>query len=485
MSNYMITPEEISSNSVSSAPDILEGNPQDNKAIFDRLGNIIAQRHNILGLAVTEHGDDVNNPHAVTAQQIGALGADSLKPGDNIIITKNPDGTVTIISTGGGGSGGGDMYRSVYDTDSDGVVDSADHAVTADHAIASDNATVAQTATVADRAILADNGIGGYIHTVESGNHILEGIGTTANFKATATASVNKIKVNGVNCSVVQGDETDIELVAGRWYSFILDIGSNTVNFSLGGVTVNYKLVGGTTEPINPKENTIWVNTDAEMADFSIEATNGFAEPNEGDVWISTNIDADVSFTVDKKHRLMIYPAVTYQYINGVWAVKEARLFTGISWKQFSFNDLAIFNNGDYPIEWVEADYTTNGQGANSFSLNNRINILANYAGGSLPRVVAAVTDTAIDITGYNTIFFEISQDSTASSYYLGVNDTKQTDATGKMVKHIVTQTKGISSLDVSDITGEMYVMVLCAGASIAPSVSVHAAKIWLSGELL
>ena len=48
MENYKITQGEIISNNVKSAADLLKGQPQDNKNIFDRLPELIAERHNEL-----------------------------------------------------------------------------------------------------------------------------------------------------------------------------------------------------------------------------------------------------------------------------------------------------------------------------------------------------------------------------------------------------------------------------------------------------
>lgn len=69
----------------------------------------------------------------VGAKTIVASGEDTieLKPGANVTITADTtDNSITITSTGGGGGGGGDMYKSVYDDNSDGVVNAADEATT-------------------------------------------------------------------------------------------------------------------------------------------------------------------------------------------------------------------------------------------------------------------------------------------------------------------------------------------------------------------
>lgn len=44
-----------------------------------------------------------------------------------------------------------------------------------------------------------------------------------------------------------------------------------------GGTSLNFKVIGGITEPSNPKENTIWVNTGTEITSWDFSAT----EPNK------------------------------------------------------------------------------------------------------------------------------------------------------------------------------------------------------------
>ena len=39
-----------------------------------------------------------------------------------------------------------------------------------------------------------------------------------------------------------------------------------------GGASLNFKVVGGTSTPSSPKENTIWVNTDAEISSWAFSA---------------------------------------------------------------------------------------------------------------------------------------------------------------------------------------------------------------------
>lgn len=102
--------------------------------------------------------------------------------------------------------GGADMQKAVYDSDNDGVVNSA------------------------------DNGTFLYVHTAGS----LTGTGRYGAFKATVTETLANVNVNGSAFNVRCGDESEIELTAGNWYSFILD--GDTVNFKQGGGLSKNKL---------------------------------------------------------------------------------------------------------------------------------------------------------------------------------------------------------------------------------------------------
>ena len=54
-----------------------------------------------------------------------------------------------------------------------------------------------------------------------------------------------------------------------------------------GGGGIDIEVVGGTNQPASPKENTIWVNTDAEIGAVTL-APNAPENPEVGDVWINT-----------------------------------------------------------------------------------------------------------------------------------------------------------------------------------------------------
>lgn len=101
----------------------------------------------------------------------------------------------------------------------------------------------------------------------------LTGSGVNGKFKATVSGTYSSISVNGSDCTVKCGEESSMELVAGCWYTFILD--GSTINFNAGGAgaKLNFTIVNSETEPASPKENTIWVSGKYGMESWAISPT--------------------------------------------------------------------------------------------------------------------------------------------------------------------------------------------------------------------
>ena len=102
-----------------------------------------------------------------------------------------------------------------------------------------------------------------------------------------------------------------------------------------GGAALNFKVVGGTTQPASPKENTIWVNTETAVTGWYISLTAP-ASPAEGMVWIEEGIQSDTSFNALKKNAAMIFPICAQQYISGAWVDKTAKIYQNGAWISFT-----------------------------------------------------------------------------------------------------------------------------------------------------
>ena len=105
------------------------------------------------------------------------------------------------------------------------------------------------------------------------------------------------------------------------------------------GGGLNFRVVGGTAQPAAPKENTIWVNTDAEIAGWSFSATKP-SDPVEGMVWITYNITGGKIFNVLSSNAIMLCPVLAKQRISGAWVSKTIKIYQNGAWAAFLANPL-------------------------------------------------------------------------------------------------------------------------------------------------
>jgi hypothetical protein len=105
--------------------------------------------------------------------------------------------------------------------------------------------------------------------------------------------------------------------------------------------SLNFEIVGNP-KPNNPKEGTVWIDTDEEITGWIFSPTEPTAE--DGKVWISFGIGGEVSFNALKKNGIVLYITEAHQYISGAWVKKTAKIYQGGEWKNLI---VLLFNNGD------------------------------------------------------------------------------------------------------------------------------------------
>ena len=108
------------------------------------------------------------------------------------------------------------------------------------------------------------------------------------------------------------------------------------------GVELNFEVVVNP-QPTNPKENTIWVNTDAQIPKYYFSA----AQPEnmaEGEVWFSVDTSSDWEFNALKKDSLQIYPISAQQKVGGALSKVSVKIYQNGEWV-----DLVtyLYNKGD------------------------------------------------------------------------------------------------------------------------------------------
>lgn len=241
------------------------------------------------------------------------------------------------------------------------------------------------------------------------------------------------------------------------------------------GAGLNYKVVGGTTQPENPSENTIWVNTDVDITSHIFSATEP-ESPVEGMVWFNISTSCSAPINVLKKNTMMIYPTVCMQYVGGSWAVKEAKTYQNGVWVDWM---VLLYDNGNQFESITGGWLVQNGAGGKS-SIRDA-NIWLDGNGSSSPRDSVVRTSNKIYISPNATklkmyIDIEVCNDEWGIQVGITDHDPGYT-ADGKYLAfdQVLSET-GVHILeaDISQFTGEYYV---CLYASLSNG-TVY--KVWI-----
>ena len=221
-----------------------------------------------------------------------------------------------------------------------------------------------------------------------------------------------------------------------------------------GGGGLNFKVVGGTTEPSNPKENTIWVNTDTEITGW-VFSTSEPQNPEEGMVWIATGTASTVSFNALKKNGVMVYPLAAKQYISGTWTSKTAKSYQGGAWVEWLTK---LYSYGE-----TFSDVTGGWKGVKdsggAFAINSD-HLYIGYSGGT-KRDAAMYTVNKIDTTGYSKLMVDVDITATLSGYGFSIGlYTSNTSYSNSFTAKTKLDTKGrvTMSLDLSSYQGSYYI---------------------------
>ena len=132
------------------------------------------------------------------------------------------------------------------------------------------------------------------------------------------------------------------------------------LNNSALGPSLNFNIVGGSSQPLSPTPNMIWVETETAINGYSFsieEPTN----PSNGLIWIATGTNNLHSFSVIKNNSIIVYPSSALQYVNNNWEVKTAYIYQNSAWDLFSGSVLPQINcTGVEGIDYVYAEDTEN-----------------------------------------------------------------------------------------------------------------------------
>lgn len=231
-----------------------------------------------------------------------------------------------------------------------------------------------------------------------------------------------------------------------------------------GGAALNFKVVGGTTEPVSPSENTIWVNTDADITSWIFSATEP-ETPAEGMILVLTSTASTIEFNALKKNGIQVYPMTAKQYVSGAWVDKTAKSYQDGAW-----------------VEWITYMYDkgnqftalTGGWAAYGDVADVKFesdHILLELKSGYNEQTAAAHTVNKIDVTGISTLYFyidertsdDIEESSKISKYAaVGISNSPDIRTDGWVAYTQVSKSSqgALYTVDISQYSGSYYVCV-------------------------
>ena len=244
-----------------------------------------------------------------------------------------------------------------------------------------------------------------------------------------------------------------------------------------GALLIN--VVGGLTQPTNPREGTIWVNTSAAEPDYILSA-NQPGNPSSGLAWIKLGSDG-VSLPVDKKGTLAINLAGCTVYSGTAWENVDAWVYTGGQWVQFSQQRYYLIENGVIVAPsagWggrATTDNNDNYEEAKAPTISNVSGGLKIYVSGLQYIRSLYATKAQIDITKYTKLCVEKTDVSGYGSF--GVAKTYDLSfSNGGFAAKCGIGDEGY--VDLSELSGDFYVAIMIGSSNYSASVTIK--NIWL-----
>lgn len=229
----------------------------------------------------------------------------------------------------------------------------------------------------------------------------------------------------------------------------------------------NFTVVGGTTQPSNPTENTIWVNTSRSITGWHFGNSNDLPSSiSSGFVWITLTLDSSVGFNGLKENSLFVYPLKVSQYegANG-WVAKKMKIYQSGAWKD---SMMYLYHRGDSYVDVTGGWSITTGSGG-AYTLNSD-NIYLHYT-GSAYRTSVMYTTRKINISNMSTLYLNVNVTENSQGMYFGITNTAPSESPsyyGEFVTYAYSYNTGVQTmqLDVSSFTSGEYHVVVQANQS-------------------
>lgn len=226
------------------------------------------------------------------------------------------------------------------------------------------------------------------------------------------------------------------------------------VNAIRNGASTNFAVVGGTTQPASPVNNTLWVNTDVPITRWDFSSDEPVKRSN-GQVWFDVDVSSRMEFNAIQKNEIRTCPTACHQLIDNQWVSKDAALYTQGQWIRWM---LYVYDNGKIHSGTIQSN-----DGKNAVELNaTTIHV---HSTGHNTWGYIYFTEP-VDLTRYKKLCMVGSMTITGSgenwgSIQFGAFKTIGSSAAAKIEG---TKASGTHSIDVSELSGTYYIAFYLKG---------------------
>lgn len=230
-----------------------------------------------------------------------------------------------------------------------------------------------------------------------------------------------------------------------------------------GGAALNFEIVGNP-QPANPKENTIWVDTDVAITSWCFDTIEP-ANPVPGMVWILHSTTSSAKFNALKKDGISLNPWAARQYIDGAWVGKPAAIWKDGEW--VSDWSPYLCNRGDECVDFTggwdtmaKKVVSDAGTTAQTFQIIKQDGKLRFEKTGDIGAIMHTIN--TIDLTNVKSIHFKGEMSPTTKSNWVAFHVWSSLSGSvwatnSKATVQGSTTGKQGFELDVSSLSGSYY----------------------------
>ena len=220
-----------------------------------------------------------------------------------------------------------------------------------------------------------------------------------------------------------------------------------------GGSGLNLKVVGGTTQPTAPRENTIWVKTTTAITGYALSPTQP-ETGTEGLVWLKT-AGTGVEINVGRKNAVLLHLASGMLHSGGKWLNINAFVYANNVWTQFAQEGLMIFNREEEEYDAIIAklkNSSEEGQYLKKSDVNPYIRFYLWY-GSKIERGYYCIAP--VDVTNFS-VLEVVGYSNTDKKTAFGLSTAAGTKLDA--AKQTFTTDESVNKVDISNLTGEFYI---------------------------